>query len=98
MAPWRGTGGVLEADDFFLILGAAIESHKNEHTCRVPGSERIFQQQCYFLNKLSKAARASFALRGAGIDPFSEILATGPEGKASRATVTRGENSSQEFA
>ncbi|MBV9405658.1 MAG: hypothetical protein JO211_09965 [Acidobacteriaceae bacterium] len=49
------------------------------------------------MNKLSNAARASFALRGAGMIPFSPIFAAVPEGKASRATVTRGEKSSQVF-
>ena len=52
----------------------------------------------YFLNKLSKAARASLALRGAGTTPLSLSFGIGPEGSASRATVTRGVNSSQELA
>ena len=49
------------------------------------------------MNKLSNAARASVALRGAGCEPFSAKRIAGAEGSASRATVTRGENSSHEF-
>ncbi|HMJ62029.1 MAG TPA: hypothetical protein VK493_09715 [Bryobacteraceae bacterium] len=49
------------------------------------------------MNKLSNAARASLALRGAECEPFSANLAAGAEGSASRATVTRGENSSHEL-
>jgi len=61
------------------------------------------EQQCvlrrnYFLNKLSNAARASFALRGAGITPFAGECETVPEGAESRATVTRGLNNSHVFA
>lgn len=52
----------------------------------------------YFLNKLSKAARASVGLRGAAVAPLSPNLGTAPEGCASRATVTRGTNSSQVLA
>jgi hypothetical protein len=46
MAPWRGTGAVLalEPDDFFLILGAAIQSYKKQRyppgtsrSIRIPG-------------------------------------------------------------
>jgi hypothetical protein len=96
-APWRGTGELLAPDDFFLILGAAIQSHKNAPSASA-ASYCTPTERCYFLNKLSKAARASFALRGAGTDPLSEIFAIGPEGKASRATVTRGKKSSQELA
>jgi len=51
----------------------------------------------YFLNKLSKAARASVALRGEAAIPLSPTFATLPDGSASRATVTRGEKSSHVF-
>jgi hypothetical protein len=53
--------------------------------------DEAIQWQRYFLNKLSKAARASLALRGTAEAPFSAIRVIGPEGSASRATVTRGE-------
>jgi hypothetical protein len=49
----------------------------------------------HFLKRLSNAARASLALRGAGMVPLSENLAAVPDGNTSRATVTRGEKSSQ---
>jgi hypothetical protein len=53
------------------------------------------------LKSLSKASRASLALRGGGVFiPCAGILA--PPGscvdEASRATVTRGENNTQLFA
>jgi hypothetical protein len=90
IAPWRGMAEGLSLD-FFLIFGAAIQK------------EQIYGQHgsdlsAYFLNRLSNAARASFALRGAGITPFSPARPAPPEGWASRATVTRGEKSSQVFA
>jgi hypothetical protein len=50
----------------------------------------------YFLNKLSKAARASLALRGAGV--FSIARLEWLAGTASRATVTIGEKNSQVLA
>jgi len=77
--------------DFFLIFGAAIQS----------GSVRVGTNPAftpYFLNRLSNAARASFALRGACVTPFSPALPTAPEGSASRATVTRGEKNSHVLA
>jgi hypothetical protein len=39
MAPWRGTKEVLEADDFFLILGAAIQSHKMSASAAHPAAD-----------------------------------------------------------
>ncbi len=52
----------------------------------------------YFLKSLSKASRASLALRGGGVLIPCGIL---PPGicveEASRATVTRGENNAQSF-
>jgi len=51
----------------------------------------------YFLNKLSKAARASLALRSAGAG-FSTGRFDWPDGTASRATVTMGEKNSHVFA
>ncbi|HMF76773.1 MAG TPA: hypothetical protein VK604_14020 [Bryobacteraceae bacterium] len=51
------------------------------------------------MNKLSKAARASVALRGAVLTLLSGTRAAGgPAGSASRATVTRGEKSSHVLA
>jgi hypothetical protein len=50
----------------------------------------------YFLNKLSKAARASLALRGAGVLSIGRF--EWDEGTASRATVTMGEKNSQVLA
>jgi len=50
----------------------------------------------YFLNKLSKAARASLELRGVGV--FSTIRFEWLAGTASRATVTIGEKYSQVLA
>jgi hypothetical protein len=52
----------------------------------------------YFLNKLSNAARASVALRGAGMFAFPGCCDMTPLGAESRATVTRGENREQLFA
>lgn len=52
----------------------------------------------YFLNKLSKAARASPALRGAGAALFSVIRLEGPDVAASRATVNIGSKSAQVLA
>ena len=49
----------------------------------------------YFLNRASKALRASPGLRGAG--PFAGEGA-GAEGEASRATVTRGSNNVHSLA
>lgn len=82
MAPWRGMTDDLAVVDFLLIFGAAIQQWRLGRAGRV----------AYFLNKLSNAARASFALRGAWIALWSPLRAAVPEGKASRATVTRGEN------
>jgi hypothetical protein len=51
----------------------------------------------YFLKSLSKASRASLALRGGGV-LIPGILLPGPcADEASRATVTRGEKSAQSF-
>jgi hypothetical protein len=91
IAPWRGMAEGLLSLDFFLIFGAAIQ--KEQCTASTDLTFRV-----YFLNRLSNAARASFALRGPGITPFSPARPVPPEGKASRATVTRGEKSSQVFA
>jgi|ERR1700761_642977 len=82
MAPWRGIAEVFAVVVFFLIFGEATD----------------WTERAYFLNKLSKAARASVALRGACTAPWSPFLTTAPEGSASRATVTLGENSSQVLA
>src|ERR1700759_1720867 len=49
----------------------------------------IFGLATYFLNKLSKAARASVAFRGAETTPFDGACDTTPAGATSRATVTR---------
>jgi hypothetical protein len=91
IAPWRGIAEGLLSLDFFLIFGAAIQ--KEQSTACMDLTFGV-----YFLNRLSNAARASFALRGAGITPFSPARPAPPEGWASRATVTRGEKSSQVFA
>ncbi len=95
IAPCLGTAEVLELEDFFLILGPAIYLRAQPH----PWPVRL--PRCglsYFLNKLSNAARASSALRGAGAEPFAADCDTMPVGAESRATVTRGENNSHEFA
>lgn len=91
IAPCRGIAEGLTSADFFLIFGAAIQRGN------FPDQPGI-NFTAYFLNKLSNAARASFALRGAGTAPFSWPLPTAPEGSASRATVTRGEKSSHVLA
>jgi len=53
----------------------------------------------YFLNKLSKAARASVCVRGALAGLFPSVFTiAGEGGKASRATVTRAENNSHSLA
>lgn len=58
--------------------------------------EAMISERRYFLNKLSKAARASLALRGAG------VLSTGRWAEAgagaSRATVTMAAKNSQVLA
>lgn len=51
----------------------------------------------YFLNKLSNAARASLALRGAGVLSTTRLEEAGGAA-ASRATVTMGEKNSQVLA
>jgi hypothetical protein len=91
IAPWRGIADALLSVDFFLILGAAIQNRR-----RTTGT--YFTFRAYFLNRLSNAARASVALRGAWLIPFSPPLPAAPEGWASRATVTRGEKKSQVLA
>jgi hypothetical protein len=48
----------------------------------------------YFLNRLSKAARASSGVRGASVETTGEEAAL----EVSRATVTRGLNHSHSFA
>jgi hypothetical protein len=52
------------------------------------------------LKSLSKASRASLALRGGGaFNPFGILTPPGScVDEASRATVTRGENNAQSFA
>ncbi len=93
IAPCRGMADGFAALDFFLILDEAIPSGQTRVCAEFsPGLS------AYFLNRLSNAARASFALLGAAMMPFSGILATVPEGSASRATVTRGAKSSQVLA
>ena len=57
IAPCRGIAEVLTSVDFFLIFGAAIQT--GDSWSDGSGS------YAYFLNKLSNAARASLALRGA---------------------------------
>ena len=49
----------------------------------------------YFLNRLSKAARASFCPRGDWLGPGDGGVASG---EPSRATVTRGSNSAHSLA
>lgn len=90
IAPWRGTGELFEAEPFFLILVAAIQ----ERLERTAATGAPF----YFLKRLSNAARASSALRGAATFPLSPTFTTGAEGSTSRATVTRGEKSWHVFA
>jgi hypothetical protein len=58
--------------------------------------EAMDERGVYFLNKLSKAARASLALRGAGV--CSIALLEWIAGTASRATVTIGEKNSHVLA
>ncbi len=64
-------------------------------------AHRPLRLRVYFLNRRSKASRASLALRGGGVfapgtgaRPLPGICAD----DASRATVTRGENSVHTFA
>jgi hypothetical protein len=97
------------SEDFFLILDAAILLRnslrklaqnglgvKRAAASREPGS--------YFLNKLSNAARASVALRGAGVGAgprFTPSFALGAGAlpcKESRDTVIRGSNISHVLA
>lgn len=88
IAPWRGITEALLSVAFFLILGAAIQK-------RAMCSRNVLVTfRAYFLNRLSNAARASLALRGPWLIPFSPALLAPPEGCASRATVTRGEKKS----
>ena len=74
--------------------GVTRTTHKRERTnLKKPGY--------YFLKSLSKASRASLALRGGGV--FNPCGATLPlpgtwVDDASRATVTLGENTAQAFA
>jgi hypothetical protein len=60
MAACRGLADVSAAEDLFLILGAAIQGDVSgtEVRGRRKGND-------YFLKRLSNAARASLALRGA---------------------------------
>ncbi len=92
IAPCLGMGEAFEVEAFFFILGAAIQTSGKSHQV-----SRMTERLIHFLNKLSKAARASSMFRGAGMTPFCEIL-IGAAGSASRATVKRGENSSHQFA
>jgi len=91
IAPWRGMAEALLSLDFFLIFGAAIQNER----CI---ASTDLTSRAYFLNRLSNAARASLALRGAWLIPFSPALPAVPEGRASRATVTRGEKYSHVLA
>jgi hypothetical protein len=90
IAPCRGMAEALLSVDFFLIFGAAIQTG-DVHRART-------SLRAYFLNRLSNAARASVALRGAELVPFSPTRPAVPEGSASRATVTRGEKKSHVLA
>jgi len=99
IAPCLGIADALEADDFFLIFGPAIETQLRRAERKSKSSRSPAFSRNYFLNKLSNAARASLALRGVAIMvPFPGDWETAPPGAESRATVTRGENSSHEFA
>lgn len=86
--------------DFFLIFGEAIRKLQAHDTTRAHGApeEVTTGLKSYFLNKLSNAARASLALRGAGIMPEFTTFAIVAEGMTSRATVTRGANNWQVFS
>jgi len=83
--PWGGDGRVTQTPE----KGRPIRHRLL--TCAA-------RKQGYFLKSLSKASRASLALRGGG-----ELIPCGirPPGicveEASRATVTRGENKAQSF-
>jgi hypothetical protein len=90
IAPCRRAAAALPPPDLFLIFADA----KLKKTLLALRS----REGRYFLNKLSKAARASLALRGA--EPFSYTRGGPaiPLAGASRATVTRAENSSHSFA
>jgi hypothetical protein len=111
IAPWRGRGDAFSLVCFFLMRGAAITSSH----CRSEGSRQSsFQAQAttlrrtgkpsfrdfsYFLNKLLKAARASSALRGAGLAVvITGALADGAMPTPSLATVTRGRKTSHVLA
>ena len=94
MAPCRGIAEVFELPVLFLIFGDAMRSSKGTPAHSLPP----VANPAYFLNKLSNAARASVGLRGACIVLWSPFFTTAPEGIASRATVTFGENSSHVLA
>lgn len=100
IAPCLGIAEALVLVDFFLILGPAIGSQLSSKRRLGTSAQRGAASKHYFLNKLSNAARASFALRGAGmmLPLATGDCAAGPAGAASRATVTRGENNSQVLA
>jgi hypothetical protein len=74
----------------------------SEEAIRVPTGDSdiaLTLANSYFLNKLSKAARASVCVRGAMAGLLlSAFTNAGEGGKASRATVTRAENSSHSLA
>ncbi len=95
MAPCRGIADVFALVDFFLIFGAAIPFNRDRARKQAVGARP--RSPVYFLNKLSNAARASLALRGAEFVPLPPAGADVPAGSASRAIVTRGENSSQSW-
>ena len=95
IAPCRGIAEAFELVVFFLIFGPAIVMALGATEPRLQSSGYLC---CYFLNKLSNAARASLALRGADMDPFIGDCETVPVGATSRATVTRGANRLQELS
>ena len=111
IAPWRGRGEAFSLVCFFLMRGAAITSSH----CRSEGSrqsnlqaqatdspsngEAVVPDFSYFLNKLLNAARASSALRGAGLAlVMTGALADGAMPTPSLATVTRGRKTSHVLA
>jgi hypothetical protein len=81
-----GNRGLLAADDAEQKLGGSAEAPP--HKCH----------EGYFLKSLSKASRASLALRGGGVFIPAALAPPGScVDEASRATVTRGENVAQSF-
>jgi len=108
MAYWRLSASVKTSEEEETYHGKNDHYQNQARNCSLTrdsgrfGSRRLlfdFGRGHYFLKRLSNAARASSALRGAADTKLGgETLDGCAEGKPSRATVTQGRNNSHGLA